>query len=163
MSTPDLNRVPAGVPAGGQFVVSDRDEAPVALEVEFATDEAEQVDRALEAHAQALAAEEHVQDPRTWDTATREAWTANQSARAALAGLRVHLYQRPVAQRAFSPDEVKAMTRALDFHRSHVRSAGNRRALDAAEAARFRIDIAEPLVRETHDSTDLVTEPAGEA
>lgn len=147
MTARDRTRVPAGTPSGGRFAPTERDEAPVALEVEFARDEAEQVDRALHDHCDEIVAlaVANSESPsfENWTESDREAWVANQSARAAMFAMRLRLGGRDFATRIFAANEVEAMSRALSHRRSNRPDPVQARVL---EAARFRLGIAQPLI-----------------
>lgn len=128
-----------GTPSGGQFVASERPEPDVLL-VEFAPDEAEQVDEALGSYEAALAF--------TGSTTMNASATAREqvrSMRAVLSG------RRPFAAAPFDSEQVHAMSDALEFHRS--RAAASPSALAATDAAMFRLDTAGSLAEAVEGAT----------
>lgn len=142
------NRVRAGVPGGGRFAASAHGEAIVALdpavEVEFARDEADQVVLALSNHETIL-----LRDQRSADS--QEVLAANREAQRQMTALRAFLdAERPFATSQFSPSQVTAIGDALEAHRERIAHAASttgsredRTALNATDAALFRVDIAQ--------------------
>lgn len=132
-TTPAPPRAPRGTPTGGQFAATGRTETDVVL-VEFAIDEAQQVEQALSA-------------PTGPGALPAAGALARRGAREQVRAMRAHLNTtRPFAAAAFDSTQVQAMVEALEIHRSTLATTltATRPALDAAEAALFRLDTATP-------------------